>query len=51
VPLDKRQQINKEIYFLHESRNQHEYFRHVNPIVDKWSHCGYFEFRDYFITQ
>jgi len=51
VPVDKRKQVNKDIYFIHESRNQQEYSMRVSLLMDEWSKRGLIEFRDYFYAQ
>ena len=51
VPVSERTKINKEIYFLHESRTYNEYSLRVNMFMYEWTNRGLIEFRDYFWTQ
>jgi hypothetical protein len=51
VPLDKRKQINEEIYYLHQSRDYTEYCIRVNQFMDSLTERGLIEFRNYFLAQ
>ena len=51
LPVDKRKQVNKDIYLINESRNQQEYSMRVSLLMDEWSKRGLIQFRDYFYAQ